>query len=219
MSGPVAEDGSPVELYALLPTFGEPELVHAALPPGASILELGCGAGRMTHRLLELGHPVTAVDSSAEMISHVRGARTVLSRIEELRLPERFDAVLLASHLVDVSEDGQRRAFLAACRGHVREDGRVILQRYEPAWADAPGPSERTVDGVTVRVVVARRNGPMLEGLVEYEAGGRVWRHGPFTSRILDDAELVRELERAGLRIERWLDDGRSWLSALPVGP
>lgn len=86
----VAADGSPVELYARMPTFGEPELIHAAIPAGAEILELGSGAGRMTHRLLELGHPVTAVDSSAEMLAHVRGAQTVRSQIEGLDLGRRF---------------------------------------------------------------------------------------------------------------------------------
>ena len=41
---------SPVKLYARMPTFGEPELIHEAIPAGAEILELGSGAGRMTHR-------------------------------------------------------------------------------------------------------------------------------------------------------------------------
>ena len=63
-----------MELYSLLPPMGEPEIVHAAIPAGAGILELGAGAGRVTHRLLELGHPVVAVDESAEMLARVRGA-------------------------------------------------------------------------------------------------------------------------------------------------
>ena len=54
MSG-VAPDGSPVALYARLPALGEPELIHDAVPAGAEILELGAGAGRVTHDLLALG--------------------------------------------------------------------------------------------------------------------------------------------------------------------
>ncbi|HET9557668.1 MAG TPA: class I SAM-dependent methyltransferase, partial [Actinomycetota bacterium] len=72
--GAITPDGCSVELYALLPPMGEPEVVHAAVPPGTSILELGAGAGRMTHRLVELGHPVVAVDESGEMLARVRGA-------------------------------------------------------------------------------------------------------------------------------------------------
>jgi SAM-dependent methyltransferase len=70
----ITPDGCSVELYALLPPMGEPEVVHAAVPAGASILELGAGAGRVTHRLVALGHPVVAVDESAEMLARVRGA-------------------------------------------------------------------------------------------------------------------------------------------------
>ena len=45
--GAITSDGCAVEFYALLPAFGEPEIIHAAVPPRASILELGCGTGRM----------------------------------------------------------------------------------------------------------------------------------------------------------------------------
>lgn len=93
-----APDGSPVELYAALGPLGEPELVHAAIPPGAAILELGAGAGRLTHALLELGHPVVAVDQSAAMLSHIVGAETVRGDIESLDLGRRFPVVLLASN-------------------------------------------------------------------------------------------------------------------------
>src|SRR5439155_17301675 len=47
-----APDGSPVGLYARLPEMGEGEVVAAVLPAGASLLELGCGAGRITQQLL-----------------------------------------------------------------------------------------------------------------------------------------------------------------------
>ena len=60
----VAPDGSPVGLYARLPELGEGEAVAAALPAGASVLELGCGTGRITRQLVRLGHRVTAVHES-----------------------------------------------------------------------------------------------------------------------------------------------------------
>lgn len=213
-AGPVADDGSPVELYARMPGFGEPELVDAAIPPGTEILELGAGAGRMTHRLLELGHPVVAVDSSAEMLAHVRGAETVHASIEELDLGRRFGCVLLASQLVNVDDDRQRAAFLAACSRHVSRSGIVLIQRYDPAWADDPRPSESTRDGITFRVVEARREAERLHATVEYELDGSTWRHGPFTSRILSEAEIEARLGVAGLRLDRWIDERRTWLAA-----
>jgi 2-polyprenyl-3-methyl-5-hydroxy-6-metoxy-1,4-benzoquinol methylase len=127
MSG-ITRDGSPVDMCVRMPTFGEPEIVHDAIPAGAEILELGSGAGRMTHRLLELGHPVTAVDNSAEMLAHVRGAETVLSEIEGLDLGRRFACVLLASHLIDTDES-ERTPFLETCVRHVAPEGVVLFQR------------------------------------------------------------------------------------------
>ena len=45
--GPIADDGSPVEVYLLLPPLGEAEMVPAPLPEGSEVLELGCGTGRV----------------------------------------------------------------------------------------------------------------------------------------------------------------------------
>ena len=216
MSG-TAPDGSPIELYARMPTLGEPEVVHAAIPAGAEILELGAGAGRMTHRLLELGHPVTAVDHSAEMLGHVRGAETVEADIVGLDLGRRFACVLLASQLVNVDDDRLRAAFLEACARHVAPRGVVLIQRYDPEWAADPQPSETERAGVRVRVVDPRRDGERLHATVAYEIDGASWRHGPFTSRILDDEALDARLGVAGLIRERWLDERRAWLAAMPA--
>jgi SAM-dependent methyltransferase len=209
-----ARDGSPVELYARMPTFGEPELVHDAIPAGAEILELGCGAGRMTHRLLELGHPVTAVDNSAAMLAHVRGAETVHAEIAGLELGRRFPCVLLASQLIN-THDAERTAFLDTCARHLAPDGVVLLQRYDPAWVADPKPSDSEHDGIHIRVLDPRRDGRDLVATVEYEVDGQTWRHGPFTSTILDDAELADQLGEHGLPLHRWLDDRRSWLAAM----
>jgi SAM-dependent methyltransferase len=84
--GVITPDGCAVELYARLPAWREPGVIHKAAGSGATILELGCGAGRVTHPLIELGHEVTAVDESQEMPASVRGAQTVLARIQDLDL-------------------------------------------------------------------------------------------------------------------------------------
>src|SRR5687768_17758694 len=55
-------------------------------------------SGRMTHPLLEYGHPVVAVDESPEMLERIRGAETIQAKIEELDLGRRFDAVRSEEH-------------------------------------------------------------------------------------------------------------------------
>lgn len=135
-----APDGSPVEVYTRLPESGEGEVVAEVVPAGASILELGCGSGRITRQLVRLGFRVTAVDESAEMLAHVRAAETVHAPIEGPDLGLRFDAVLLASNLVN-SETERRRAFLETCRRHA---DLVVVEGLPLGWSPEDGESSST---------------------------------------------------------------------------
>ena len=177
-----APDGSPVGLYATLAALGEPELIHAAVPAGSRILELGCGAGRITHELIALGHSVTAVDNSAEMLAHVRGAETVLGDIESLDLRRTFAVVVLASNFLNAPEPAELDAVLAACARHVEPGGRVLLERMAPDWEPSPGP--RTVGGVemTMRDVVL--DGELVSAVMEYRANGASWTHA-FSAKLI----------------------------------
>jgi SAM-dependent methyltransferase len=205
-----------VEFYALFPPQGEPELIHAILPPGAAILELGCGAGRMTHPLIELGHPVVVVDQSAEMLTHVRGAETVQADIETLDLGRVFPAVLLASNLINTEHDARRDAFLHTCRRHVVPDGVVLLQRIDPVWAMDAVDSSAQEGAVHTAIRQVRHHGRLLSAVSEYQAGGRSWAQ-PWTMRILDDPEIETALATAGLQVQRYLEPNRTWITATPA--
>ncbi|MGH2587922.1 MAG: class I SAM-dependent methyltransferase [Dehalococcoidia bacterium] len=211
-----APDGSPIGFYALFPPQGEPELIHALLSPGAVILELGCGAGRITHPLIALGHPVVAVDQSAAMLAHVRDAETVLSEIETLDLGRAFPVVLLASNLINTEHDAQRDAFLHTCRRHVAPDGVVILQRIDPVWAANATDAEAQEGEVHTTLRDVRHNGRLLSAVSEYRIGDRVWTH-PWTMRILDDAEIEAALATTSLRVQRYLGPNRTWITAMPA--
>jgi SAM-dependent methyltransferase len=235
VDGAVTRDGCPVDLYTLLPPTGEPAIVHAAVPPGAEILDLGCGAGRLTHPLIDLGHPVTAVDNSADMLAHVRGPDTalvtVLADIETLELDRRFPAVLLASHLLNTPDDRLRGRLLATCRRHLAADGRVLIQWLPPAWFDRVFADMRPITGRIGRIEVTdtplSHDGTVLQAMCTYRladaepaagtgagiATGTVWSHR-FATRRLSRADLHAALAGAGLRFERHLDAGRHWLTA-----
>ncbi len=213
LRGNTAPDGSPVGLYALLPPDGESELIHAALPAGASILELGCGAGRVTRGLVALGHPVVAVDESAAMLALVRGAETVLAAIETLDLGRRFDGVVLGSHLVNTPDALQRSLRLACCGRHVLPDGVVLIERHDPDWAATVTEGAGTHRGLEYAVREVRRDGTLFSAVMEYRLAGQFFRH-PFSARILDDAEIAAELDAAGLSLRRVLPGGRRWLEA-----
>ncbi|WP_217140511.1 bifunctional 2-polyprenyl-6-hydroxyphenol methylase/3-demethylubiquinol 3-O-methyltransferase UbiG [Streptomyces sp. AC627_RSS907] len=215
--GAITPDGCAVELYSRLPAGAEPDIVAAAAPEGARILELGSGVGRMTHPLLERGFTVTAVDESAEMLEHVRGARTIRSPIEDLDLGERYDVVVLASFLVHTGDVEVRRGLLNTCARHVAADGCVLIQREGEDY-HTNVPRERVdASGFTVRIVSVEPLGDGVNSVrAEYEFPDAVWTQ-TFRARPLTKEQFEGALAEAGLRVDRYLTDDGTWVRAIPV--
>jgi SAM-dependent methyltransferase len=213
--GAITPDGCAVELYSRLPIGDEPDIIAAAVPAGAHILELGSGVGRMTHALLERGFTVTAVDESAEMLERVRGARTIRSAIEDLDLGEKFDVVLLASFLVHAGDAEVRRGLLRTCARHLAEGGRVLIQR-EGADYHTNLPRERVgPGGSTIRVVSSEPVGDGVNSVrAEYEFPDAVWTQ-TFLARPLTPEQFEEALGEAGLRVDRYLTQDGVWVRAV----
>lgn len=212
--GVLARDGSAVEFYKVLPHLGEAEIVHSCVPRGCEILELGCGAGRVTHPLLELGHSVTAVDDCEEMLAEVRGAQTVRADIAELRLGRRFPALLLMSCLFNVVDERLRGAFLRTCAAHLEPDGIAVVQCYDSRFLERaqPGPLGEGPAGVRVAWGDVRRDGNVVSGTLEYRHAGEAWTQ-TFAAEFFDEAQIKAQLEAAGLRLDRWIA-APNWFTA-----
>ncbi|MDT0343740.1 class I SAM-dependent methyltransferase [Streptomyces litchfieldiae] len=216
--GPITPDGCAVERWLRLPVGREPDIIEAAVPPGASLLELGCGVGRVTHPLLARGFAVTAVDESPEMLAHVRGARTVCSPVETLELgEERFDVVLLASFLVNNGDPAVRRGMLRTCRRYVADGGCVLIEREGDDWHVRVPREARSADGGLVRVATAEPVGPDTSAIrVEYEFPDAVWTQTFVSYRYRGDA-FERALAEAGLAVDATLTEDLTWVRARPV--
>jgi SAM-dependent methyltransferase len=214
--GEITDDGCAVEFYTLLPPFGEAEIVHAAVPAGASILELGCGTGRILKPLAELGHRVHGVDDSPGMLAHVTGLPVTRSPIESLRLRGKFDVVLLASSMLNSAPEN-RRAFLETLRYHLADDGVAVFQYSPPGWFAAfpDAPRERERDGITFVIHESRRTPPTMSCEVEYRVGDQAWTQA-WTCYEISDAELTENLDAAGLTFGQWLTEDQAWFTARP---
>jgi len=216
--GAITNDGCAVEFYALLPALGEPEIVHAALPAGATILELGCGTGRILRPLAALGHPVTGVDESADMVARSPDLPTVRSSIESLRLDRKFDAVLLASTMIN-TDPSTRHGFLATVRHHLGDHGLAVFQQNPPDWFETLKDAEPVRDdpgGIRRIIRSAHWEPPRLQVEVEYQVGASVWTHA-WTAHRISDEELAGNLAAAGLRFGDWLTADHAWFTARPV--
>ncbi|MFD8690055.1 class I SAM-dependent methyltransferase [Streptomyces sp. NPDC059651] len=215
--GAITPDGCAVELYTRLAVGDEPDVIAAAVPAGSSILELGSGAGRVTHPLVALGFDVTAVDESPQMLEQVRGARTVCGPIESLDLgDETFDVVMLASFLVHSGDHRVREGLLRTCRRYVRDGGAVLIQR-EGADYHVDLPRERVHPaGYTVRIVSAEPVGDGVDSvLCEYVFPDARWTQ-TFLSRALSKEQFEGCLDEAGLRVDRYLTEDGIWVRAVP---
>jgi SAM-dependent methyltransferase len=200
----IAPDGSPVAFYRRLPATGEPEVIHAEVAPGASVLDLGCGTGRIAEPLAALGHPVTGVDDGPGMIAALPpGVEGVVGDARTIRLGRRFGAVLLASHLVNDPEAGA--AFVATAAAHVEPDGVLVGETYPPGWDPSASVGRETRLG-DARIELLRANvvGDLLEAEVRYGVDDVVWQQ-VFRARLLGEAGLRQLLANGGLAFDRWL--------------
>ncbi len=182
-------------------TFGRVTRLHAALAeaaapgPGRHVLEIGCGTGAVTRRLVERGARVTALDQNPEMVEQARlrladvpaGAVHWIERTasEIDALPEDgFDAVVASLCLSEMSSSE---------RGFVLKQA---LQRLRPGGVLAVG-DEVQPRRLWQRVLHACLRGPQV-ALAWFVVGS--------SSRPIPD--LAAEVRAAGFQLSgetRWL--------------
>jgi SAM-dependent methyltransferase len=196
-SGPVQTD--PVALARLV--------AFAALPPGATILDAGCGPGLVAEVFLRAGHSVHGVDLSAEMVRRARARCAPFgerARFEQGSLFDLgagpFDAAVsrfVVHHVPDVV------AFLRAQVERVRPGGAVVVSDHttdpDPAAAAWHLDIERARDRTHVR------------NLTSGELADAFARAG------LDQLQLVEE--RFDLDFDEWFDRGTPTLPKDAVRP
>jgi len=210
----VAPDGSPVALYTALRGDREAAIIHDAIPPSSSVLELGCGAGRVTRHLVALGHRVTGVDNSEAMLAAIGDLaefEPVLAEIGSLDLaPRRWPVVVMASHLIN---DADGMAFVASAARHLESRGALLVERHEPGWVDRARAESTERDGITVELtdVVHPRAGHVRATMV-YGVHGTTYRQ-PFDAYEVDDDALREIAASLGLEHVRFLDENRTWVA------
>jgi SAM-dependent methyltransferase len=80
-------------------------LILSLLPPGAHILDAGCGSGRDSGAFLERGYEVTALDASEAMVklaSHHIGRPVLHMSFDQVQFREHFDGVWACASLLHV---------------------------------------------------------------------------------------------------------------------
>lgn len=115
-------------------------LVH--LPPKASVLDIGCGAGEPIARYcIENGHEVTGIDASPALISLCRerfpGHRWHVQDMRDMRLDSHFDGLIAWHSLFHLTPDDQQ-IVLQRCMRLAAEEA-VLMFTAGPDRRETPG--------------------------------------------------------------------------------
>jgi SAM-dependent methyltransferase len=106
-----------------------------------TVLELGCGGGRLTAHLAGLTNSVTGVDLALTMVEHCRTAYPQATfRQGDLRdlsafESESWDAIVAGFAVIDVLSDDERQAFLDEAHRLLRPAGLLIFSTHNLACA------------------------------------------------------------------------------------
>jgi SAM-dependent methyltransferase len=109
---------------------GEANFVRAYDP--ASVLDAGCGTGRVAVELARHGIEVTGVDANRSMLETARASAPDIEWIEHdlttLDLSRRYDVVVMAGNVPIFTPAGTHAALVAGCARHV---GRLLIAGFQ----------------------------------------------------------------------------------------
>jgi len=168
---------------------------------GGPILEVGCGTGRVAAALVADGHEVVGVDISGPMLRLAEQRRRTLSadaaarlsfqRADMTTLDLRRDFALIvtpARVFQFMLTSATQRAALAALRTHLRPNGRLVLDLFDPR-----------LDLVVPSAEGTRRGGELIHpttgNRVTWEITGR--RPDP-ARQLIDEDWTFKEIDASG---------------------
>ena len=212
-----------------------PIYLDLAAKHGSPVLEVGCGAGRVSGRLAKAGYEVLGIDRhrpslelARERLRPWRGrARAADHDLRQAPLSTRFRVALVTLHafnaLIEIEE---QRLFLRHLRRSLAEGGVVAIDCFYPLALARPELAgewreiERTHGG---RTLVVRDRREMLTPLLERRTqifrldGGRVTEWVSHR-RHVTAGQLTALLEEAGFEELRWMS-GYDTTTLQPASP
>jgi SAM-dependent methyltransferase len=185
------------------------EALGVEIQPTDSIVEIGCGAGRITRVLAERGRDVRALDVSERMLEVARELNANLDNVSWIL----GDGVSLAG-IDDASADVchshvvfQHIPDPAVTLGYVREMGRVLRPGGWAAFQVSTDPSVHRPRGPAQRL-----RWRMAAGV---RRGPRAQEHAAWLGAAVEPGALEQAAAGAGLRLEQVLGSGTQFTTVL----
>ena len=191
------------------------ELSLLVRPRGTSAFDAGCGTGKSTEPLLDLGYEVTGCDACPQMLSRARaklGPRARLLHADLTRLPQlgSFDYVSCLNDVVNyLLHPKHFEAALRGLRANLAADGVLVFdtstqalyrtiyaqtRRRDLSDAQLVWHGETPTDFAPAGIARASVEMSVGEGSARRRLSHHVQRHYP-------ESEVRRALERTGLKL------------------
>lgn len=187
-----------------------------------SILELGCGTGRVLRPLAEAGFTITGLDLDTEMLTHPNLANLpnttlIQADMTNFDLREKFGLIILPCNTFSTLDTAQRQKLLACVKQHLQPGGMFATSLPNPILLDeiedegepefeTDFPHPVTGDPVLVRSSW-RREGTQVKIIWDYDhllPDGQVERNPISTTHYPTTSEKL-EKEFAQLRFQTQL--------------
>lgn len=206
---------------------GDLDFYRDACIGAVTVLELGCGDGRITVPLAAAGHDVTGLDAHPGMLAAARKRRAALPRSAKIRfvrgdmadfdLARRYDRVLIPYTALYCLDPTARARCLHHVVAHLAPGGRLVFDLYpgdtlagrpafeddEPEWIDALRDGDRIVEiyeSDRHDPAHARMDVTYLHRICTPDGRARVVEY-TLTHHYLRLAELAPTLAAAGLTV------------------
>jgi ubiquinone/menaquinone biosynthesis C-methylase UbiE len=188
-----------------------------------TILDMGCGTGRLALALAERGHRVTGADPSAGMLRVARGragaerVRWIDSDAADLTLETRFDLIIMTGHVFQVFlADDEVSAALRNLRRHLAPGGTLALETRNPLveeWRDwIPALTRERIDvpgigQVEIHYDIAKADGAFVTFETHFRFAPDDIVVAPTTLRCMNQGEVAAWLANVGLTTLAWFGE------------
>lgn len=186
---------------------------------GESVLDAGCGVGRLTRRLLRRGCAVVGLDFAAARLQYLaegtRRAALVMGDLTRPPLREKcFDKIACLQVIEHLPTAEMRLQLLERLRDLLRPGGRLVLTVYHDSRANERAGREREgrhESGIFYHCHTRDELREQMHGFVKVRIGGLSWQRPGAYSCLPMLGPLGRRLDRLGSR----LPGGLGWSQLL----